>query len=75
MLDPDDKSCADDRNFVSGRDGFVARASEWFTALERVNDFDTANNPAQCRMILSSSARPSVNAAGPGCKIKDDLIS
>src|SRR5499427_5284068 len=28
-----------------------------------------------CWLILWSSARPLVNAAGPGCKISDDLIS
>jgi hypothetical protein len=31
--------------------------------------------PIHCQTISWSFARPSVSAAGPGCKIRDDLIS
>jgi len=30
---------------------------------------------AHCSIIFCSAANPSVSAAGPGCKLKDDLIS
>src|SRR5438067_3083608 len=36
---------------------------------------DTAKDVAHCSIIICSAAKPSVNAARPGCKIRDDLIS
>jgi hypothetical protein len=30
---------------------------------------------AHCSIIFCTAANPSVSAAGPGCKINDDLIS